>query len=142
MGSEAQTAIDLQRVAAVAADFGLRLAVLFGSRARGQARPDSDCDIAVAGCPPQRFWALYDALQDALTDGALLDLVRLEEADPLFRYEILHGARLLYGDPDLFCEYRAFAFRDFHDAADLFALERTLLRRKIARLKERLHAEA
>jgi predicted nucleotidyltransferase len=28
---------------------GIRLALLFGSRARGQARPDSDADVAVLG---------------------------------------------------------------------------------------------
>lgn len=131
-----------ERLAAVAPDFGIRLAVLFGSRARGQARPDSDWDIAVAGCPPSRFWELNERLQDVLSDGTVPDLVRLEDADALLRQEIMHDAVLLYGDPDLFCEYRAFAFRDFVDSADLFALEHALLRKKLARIKERLHAAA
>ncbi|GAB4471894.1 MAG: hypothetical protein OHK0044_15280 [Burkholderiaceae bacterium] len=133
--------LDRKRLAETAAGFGLRLVVLFGSHARGRQRPDSDCDVAVAGCPRQRFWELNDALQEALTGSALLDLVRLEDADPLFRQEIMRDAVLLYGDPDLFCEYRAFAYRDFVDSADLFELERTLLRRKLARLKETLGAQ-
>lgn len=138
--TDESSAIDRPHLASVASAFGLRLVVLFGSRARGRPRPDSDFDIAVAGCPQSRFWELSDALQDAMPAGATLDLVRLEEADPLFRHEILRRAELLYGDPDLFCEYRAFAFRDFVDSADLFALERTLLRKKLARLKETLGA--
>lgn len=142
MHSEALPTIDRRGLAAVAADFGLRLVVLFGSRARGRARPDSDWDIAVAGCSSQHYWALYGALQGTLTERAMLDLVRLESADALFRYEIMRDAVLLYGNPDLFCEYRAFAYRDFVDSADLFALEARLLRRKLARLKERLDAAA
>jgi predicted nucleotidyltransferase len=142
MTNDGQIPMDGQRLSAVSAQFGLRLVLLFGSAARGQARPDSDCDIAVAGCPPDRFWDLSVALQATIRGGAQLDLVRLEPADPLFRYEILRDAVLLYGDPDLFCEFRAFAFRDFHDSASLFALERTLLRKKLARIKERLRAEA
>lgn len=134
--------IDHERIAAVAARFGLRLMVLFGSRARGRARPESDVDVAVAGCPPARLWELNGALQDVLSDGVMLDLVRLEDADALFRHEIMHDAVILHGDPDLFCEYRAFAFRDFVDSAGLFALEHVLLRRKLAWLKERLHAQA
>lgn len=141
MTNDGQIPIDRQRLSAVAAQFGLRLVLLFGSAARGQVRPDSDCDIAVAGCPPDRFGDLSGALQGTIRGGAELDLVRLEPADPLFRYEILRDAMLLYGDPDLFCEVRAFAFRDFQDSASLFALERTLLRKKLARIKERLRAE-
>ncbi len=129
-----------KRLAAVAPDFGIRLAVLFGSRTHGQARPESDWDVAVAGCPPGRIWELSSALQRALTSGVVVDLVRLEDADTLLRQEIMREAVLLYGDPDLFCEYRAFAFRDFVDSADLFALEHTLLRKKLDWLRERLHA--
>ena len=142
MTNDNQIPIDRHRLSAVAAQFGLRLVVLFGSAARGQARPDSDCDIAVAGCPRDRIWDLSVALQETIRSGAQLDLVRLEPADPLLRYEILRDAVLLYGDADLFCEVRAFAFRDFQDSASLFALEKTLLRKKLARIEERLRAEA
>jgi predicted nucleotidyltransferase len=61
MTNDGQIPIDRQRLPEVAAQFGLRLVLLFGSFARGQARPDSDCDIAVAGCPPDRFWDLAGA---------------------------------------------------------------------------------
>lgn len=114
--------------------------VLFGSHARGRPvpGPDSDVDIAIYGCPRERYWECYKAVAQAF-EGAQLDLVRLEDADPLFRHEIMQAGILLEGDADLFCEYRAYAYRDFTDSADLFALEQTLFKKKMARMRKQLH---
>ena len=130
-------------LARVAQTFNLRLVVLYGSRARRRPppRPDSDVDVAVLGCPPGQFWACYLALCDCVTAGPL-DMVRLESAGPLFRQEIMREGILLHGDPDLFAEYHAFAYRDFVDSADLFALEATLFRKKMSRLGEALRDPA
>lgn len=132
--------IDKKRLAEVARRLGLRLVVLYGSHAtrRPEPSPESDVDIAVLGCHADKFWECYMALSEAL--GPLpLDMVRIEDADALFRHEIMRAAILLYGDPDLFCEYRAYAYRDFVDSADLLALEEALFQRKMAHIKERLH---
>jgi predicted nucleotidyltransferase len=59
-------------------DEGVSDAWLFGSVARGTPRSDSDVDIAVAGCPPDRFYALAAALERAL--ALPLDLVDLDRA--------------------------------------------------------------
>lgn len=124
--------------------FGLRLVVLYGSRAGGSnlpPSPESDIDLAVQGCAREQIPACHVALSRAL--GTLsLDLVRLEDADPLFRYEIMAHGVLLYGDPDRFADYRSYAYRDFVDSADLRALEDRLFRRKMDRLRERLDAQA
>lgn len=40
------------RLAALARRFGAKRLVLFGSRARGDNRPNSDMDLAVYGMPP------------------------------------------------------------------------------------------
>lgn len=132
--------LDQQRLSSAAREFGLRLVVLFGSHARGRPEPgpESDVDVAVHGCPSKKYWECYRAIQGALGQVEL-DLVRLEDADPLFRYEIMQSAILLEGDPDLFCEYRAYAYKDFIDSADLFTLEQTLFRKKMARLRKQLH---
>ncbi len=50
---------------ALAGRAGIRLALLFGSEARGTARPDSDVDLAVAG-------TAIDALEIAAYLGAIL----------------------------------------------------------------------
>lgn len=134
---------DAGKLAAVAARFGLRLVILFGSRAErnSAAGPDSDCDIAVLGCPKGEYWELFKALQDAVPD-APVDLVEIERADPLFRHEIFRNSVLLYGDPDLFCEYFGFAYKDFVDSADLRELEHTLFTKRMARIRERLYGSA
>lgn len=129
---------DRERLEAAAGELGLRLVVLYGSYARRSAREESDLDIAVLGCLVEGYMNCHRILADAFS-GYSLDLVRLEDADALFRYEIMRDAIYLYGDRDLFAEYRAFAYRDFVDSADLFALEGALSRRKLSRIKEQLY---
>lgn len=132
--------IDKERLAAVASGLGLRLVVLYGSfaRRRPEPGPESDVDIAVLGCPPDGFWECFEVLSGVF-EAYPLDMVRLEDADALFRHEVMQAGVLLYGDLDLFCEYRAYAYRDFVDSADLLALEEALFQKKMAHIKERLH---
>jgi predicted nucleotidyltransferase len=71
---------------------GLALVVRFGSRARGDARADSDLDLAVLHGEGRRLThrelgSLHLALQDHY--GVLVDLVDLHTADALLRYEII-----------------------------------------------------
>ncbi len=70
---------------------------LFGSRARGDAQPRSDIDLAIS-CPKAdaRVWAsICEAVDDA--DTLLrIDVVRLEEASPELAGRIIEEGRLLY----------------------------------------------
>ena len=120
------------------------MVVLFGSHATGVPAPgpESDVDLALAFHPGRgrgQFWDCYEGLSDAFP-GATLDLVFLTDADPLFRWEIMRRSRLLWGEPLDYLEYRAFAFRDYVDSADLRELERSLFERKMALVRERLRA--
>lgn len=59
---------------------------LFGSRARGDHRPDSDIDLAMRGIPPERYYSTIGRLMDVspiavdvidLDDkGHVMDLIR------------------------------------------------------------------
>jgi predicted nucleotidyltransferase len=80
----------------------VREAYLFGSRARGDARPDSDVDVAVfvdeAALNAPGYG--YDAELAASVQSALqrndVDLVVLNRAPPLLYYRVLRdGVRLL-----------------------------------------------
>jgi predicted nucleotidyltransferase len=133
-------AINQQKLSSATHDFELRLVVLFGSYAKGKPEPgpESDIDIAVYGCSREAYWDCFRAVSAAF--GMFeLDLVRLEDADPLFRHEIMQFGVLLAGDPDFFCEYHAYAYRDFMDSADLIALEDVLFQKKMARIRRILH---
>jgi len=123
---------------------GVRLLVLFGSQSLGglPPGPGSDVDLALSfgrGASRVSVLDLDEQLAPAFPGGQL-DIVLLHDTDPLFRWEIMERATLLYGDVDAFLEYRAFAYRDFMDSADLRALERTLSDRKMKRIRERLRA--
>jgi predicted nucleotidyltransferase len=132
---------DPERLADAARRYGLRLVVLYGSRARHRAGPESDLDIAILGCRMEEFLDCYAELSEVFRRYSL-DLVRLEDADAFLRHEIMHRGVLLGGDPDLFCDYRAYAYRDFTDSSDLFALEDRLFRKKMARMRAKLHGPA
>jgi len=54
----------------------IRLALLFGSRARGRARPDSDADVAVLSESLDQFRLMADLSEAA---GVDVDVVSLED---------------------------------------------------------------
>lgn len=82
----------------VLADAGVRFAYLFGSRATGRHRPDSDADIAIMPGAPLGLLAeagLADRLAQALEVPAV-DLVDLRRAPLVLRGRVLQEGRLLY----------------------------------------------
>ena len=75
----------------------VRRIYLYGSRARGDADPRSDIDLAVS-CPratPEAWLRIHAAAEDAQT-LLLIDLVRLEEVSDPLRTRILTEGRILY----------------------------------------------
>jgi uncharacterized protein len=70
---------------------------LFGSRARGDALPDSDFDIAVLTAAPLPALFRYD-LQEALAADlhAAVDLVDLRSASTVMRVKVIDEGRLWY----------------------------------------------
>jgi predicted nucleotidyltransferase len=84
-------------VAQLSAEPSVRRVILFGSRARGEAQPRSDVDLAVeAPAASVRDWLrLADIAEDAETLLSI-DLVRLEQAPPDLRERIQAEGRVLY----------------------------------------------
>jgi uncharacterized protein len=80
----------------VEARFPLSALWLFGSEARGQARPDSDVDLATLFSQPVASEQLFEAsldLQSLL--GRSVDLVDLRRASPILARQVLRDGRLL-----------------------------------------------
>lgn len=76
----------------------LRRAMLFGSRARGDARPDSDIDLA--------FWhdssdACFADFVNRMADEAptllSLDLLDMRRVDPRLRQQVLREGIVVHG---------------------------------------------
>lgn len=116
-------------LSALEAQPDLRLAVVFGSVARGQAGPESDLDIAVLADGPvdaPRREALIRVLAQA--SGRPVDLVDLWSADVLVSREALgHGVVALNRDA---AAYYHLLSKMVTDAEDFLPLYERLLRHR------------
>jgi predicted nucleotidyltransferase len=111
------TAIDSLRDA-LAAESSVVLAVLFGSTARGTSAPASDLDLGVMGVSSSRLSEVELALSRAVGRG--VDLMALETAPPLLRFEIARdGIVVLERAPHAWADFRARAMVDWWDWAPL-----------------------
>ena len=98
----------------------VRLAVLFGSAARGEPGPESDVDLGLildsAAWTPPACWSLEAALGRACR--RTVELVPLDRAPPLLRFEIARDGRVLLDrSPHAWVDFRARAMTDWWDWA-------------------------
>ncbi len=101
---------------ALRSDPDVSLAAVFGSAARGEASRASDLDIGVAGVPPSRLPALAVTLSRLA--GREVDLIQLETAPPLLRFEIARdGVLLAERTAGLWPAFQARAMVDWWDWA-------------------------
>ncbi len=84
------------QLAALAQQYGAQRLVLFGSRARGDNRYNSDIDLAVYGMPQKnqgRFWMDCEELPTLLK----FDIVHIQDGmDPVFLQNIQKDGVILY----------------------------------------------
>jgi predicted nucleotidyltransferase len=84
---------------------GVRLALLFGSQARGRANPASDVDVAVLA-PRGDLLALASGLSEAC--GREVDVVSLEDPGVPLLEEIMRDGQLLHeGEPGAYATWRS-----------------------------------
>ncbi len=79
----------------------VRLAVMLGSAARGVLRPDSDLDVGITPSNPELPLAAELDLQARLERacGRPIDLVRLDRASTLLKWEAARCAVPIVADP-------------------------------------------
>ncbi len=101
---------------ALRTDPDVSLAVVFGSSARGATSRSSDLDIGVGGVPTSRLPALAVALSRLA--GREVDLIQLESAPPLLRFQIARdGVLLTERTAGLWPAFQARAMVDWWDWA-------------------------
>jgi len=110
-----------EQIAALSARYGVQLFVLFGSRARGEAGPASDTDVAalfdrpVSGKEELEFF--YDVQRLYATDK--IDVVVLDKADPvLLKHVALYGVPLYEARRAAFDEFIMRAMARYQDTAE------------------------
>jgi len=99
------------------ADRRVRLAVVFGSAALDGERPGSDLDVGVLVEPDSDSRPPLDVVLSRAT-GRPVDLVRLDSAPPLLRFEVARdGVVLVERVPHAWADFRARAMTDWWDWA-------------------------
>jgi predicted nucleotidyltransferase len=68
---------------------------VFGSLVKGELRPDSDIDMAVAGLPAKFYFSAVSRASDLL--GRPVDLLDLDDDTPLVRYLLGSGELVRVG---------------------------------------------
>ncbi len=120
----------------------VRLAWLFGSRARGAARRDSDVDVAVLvgdactagpGAAKDTMFRVIGALGRFVRSDRV-DLVLLDHAPPLLRHRVIRDGVLLYARSD--AERARFVRRRLREYLDLEPRLREQNRLRLRRLRE------
>src|SRR5436309_107769 len=76
----------------------LRLAMVFGSAAGGRTRPESDVDVGILPCAPEVPLNAELELQARLERacGRTVDLVRLDRASSLLKWEVPRRGMLIF----------------------------------------------
>ncbi len=98
---------------------GLKLLVLYGSRARGQARPDSDWDLGYIADGPFDVDEFLAAAVGAFGSDAI-DLVDLDRASGQLRFRAASEAVVLYArTEEAFASFWLDAVEFWCDAAPL-----------------------
>jgi len=131
-----EVAASSEKLKEAALRFDLDLVVIFGSFASGQADSASDLDIAVRSRTPPEMrdapsWkeGLYLALVDAFSAEGI-DLVVMNDADPLLAAEIARGGKAVYErEPGIFPEFYLYAMKRLADSSKIGAWEKEYLER-------------
>lgn len=86
------------QLAELCQEYGIAELSVFGSAARGDARPDSDVDLLYVRVPGNDLGMSYFALQEELEAlfGRPVDLVPKEGLHRVIRDRVLAGAQVLY----------------------------------------------
>ncbi len=115
--------------------FDLELIMLFGSRANGRFRKDSDYDIAIIS---KKKISLKNELKiiSALAEvfGEKIDLSIANHANPLLLFNISKNAIFLFGSKQDFFKFKLRAFHAYNDYQPYFKREFDFVKKQVAKL--------
>jgi len=96
--TEVELGLDLQRLAEICRRYGIARIEVFGSAARGEARPGSDVDLLYELQPGARLGWDIEGLSDELSElfERPVDLVSRRGLHAMLRPRVLQDAKTLY----------------------------------------------
>lgn len=111
------------------------LLILFGSRATGHSRPDSDWDVAVVADHQLLLGELSVLSEEAArildANEDKVDIVDLWSVSPLLQQFVAKEGKLLQGDPFLFIRFKVLAWKRYMDTAKFRRLRHQSLQRYV-----------
>jgi len=120
--------------------YGVALAYLYGSQARGDAGPLSDVDVAVQFGPAVPESERFDRVLRLIGElGSVfhrndVSVVDLDEAPPLLRHRVYYYGRVLYCPDDAVrVRFETTALRDYVDTEPLRRIQRKYVVQYFAR---------
>ncbi len=100
---------------------GIKLIILFGSRAAGTVGARSDTDIAVLAdraLSTAEYAEICRKMGDQLqVNEDTIDIAELRDASPLLQREVAENGKLLWGDQRDFIRFRVLAWKRYMDTA-------------------------
>lgn len=93
-------------------------ATVFGSARDGRVHSGSDLDLAVlfhASLPADEFLEFYSQLCEQVPDVEQIDLVRLNQADPILAFEALNGKVICTNNAEKMAGYFSLVCREYED---------------------------
>lgn len=93
-------------------------ATIFGSARDGLIRPGSDLDLAILFDTPlsaEEFLDFYAVLCDQISGIEKVDLVRLNQADPILAFEAISGTFICTNDVEKMAGYFSLVCREYED---------------------------
>ena len=125
---------DKEKIKKIAEKFNLELVMLFGSRARGNYRADSDFDIAIKAKRKinlQEELALIYEFSKIFSEKIDLSIIK---PDPLLLHNISEDAILLFGSQDDFMKFKLYAFHCYNDYIPFLKKEADFVKKQISNL--------
>ena len=116
-----------ERVAKLSQKYWLRLVLLFGSQAKGEARKNSDIVIAILAEKrfPEEVMIYLNFEFTNILPIDKVDLVDIHGAPPLLMKQIFDSAKIIYQKtPDEYPKFLIYAMRLYKEAKPLFDLRR------------------
>lgn len=94
------TTSDLQKIKDILSQNGVEFAGIFGSRARGEEKPESDVDILIRFNNDDKSLLDLIHIQNTISDilGIKVDLVTEEALHPLMKEGIYRDLKVIYGE--------------------------------------------